>query len=171
VGEPLKRSVLRQLLESMNIALLIAIIISSIALPLPNVSQCGCRVSDESTRAGANENIVIAPSAKYHRLEGVVQDVNGQVLSDVLVEVLDNPDYLLLKYPESEEKKKEQRRLAGCVVGPDGKFCFTGLPPGKYELRFSKDGGWKRTQMLVVVAPANRSASKRRLEIAMQVGT
>ncbi len=155
----------------MNIALLIAVLIIPIALQLPNGSRCSCTSSDESTRAGANENIIIAQRATYSRLEGVIHDVNGGVLSDVLVEVFGKPDYLLLKHPESEKKKKGQRRLAGCVVGADGKFCFSGLPDGKYELRFSKDGGWKHTQVYVVVGPANSNASEQSLDISMQIGT
>jgi len=134
-------------------------------------SRCLCAASNEPTRDGANENLVIAESEKYRQLAGVVQDLNGQILSDVLVEVYDKPEYLLLKYPESEEKKKAQRRLAGCVVGADGKFCFRGLRPGKYELRFSKAGGWNHTQVYVVIAAAKQKASKRSLEITMHPGT
>jgi len=87
-------------------------------------SRCLCATSNESTRNGANQNVIIAERAKYRQLAGVVQDASGQILSNVLVEVFDKPEYLLLNYPESEEKKKMQRRLAACVVGADGKFCF-----------------------------------------------
>ena len=74
--------------------------------------------------------IVVTAPGKYRRLAGAVKDLNGEIVSDVLVEVYDKPEYLLLKYPESEEKKKAQRRLEGCIVGADGKFCFRDLPPG-----------------------------------------
>jgi hypothetical protein len=97
--------------------------------------------------------------------------VNGEIVSGVLVEVFDHPDYLLLSYPERQKQKKDQRRIAACVGGSDGRFCFESLQPGKYELRFSKDGGWKHTQVYVVVVAANRKASKRGLQISMQVGT
>ena len=110
-------------------------------------SRCRCVASDEPTRAGANERIVIRMPGKYRQLAGVVEDANLQVVSDVLVEVFDKPEYLLLEYPESEQKQKGQRRIAGCVVGADGKFRFRGLRPGKYELRFSKAGGWNHTHV------------------------
>jgi len=90
-------------------------------------ARCLCAASDESTRAGANEMIVVTAPGKYRQLAGVVKDLNGEIVSDVLVEVYDQPEYLLLKYPESEEKKKAQRRVQGCIVGADGKFCFRGL--------------------------------------------
>ena len=135
------------------------------------VSRCLCVASDESTRAGANEMIVVTAPGKYRQLAGAVKDLNGEIVSDVLVEVYDKPEYLLLKYPESEEKKKAQRRLEGCIVGADGKFCFRDLPPGKYELRFSKAGGWNHTHVYVVIAAAKQKASNRSLEITMQPGT
>lgn len=134
-------------------------------------SRCLCAAANEPTLEGANENIVIVEPEKYRQLAGVVQDSSGQILSDVLVEVYDKPEYLLLKYPESEEKKKAQRWLAACVVGADGKFCFRGLRPGKYELRFSKAGGWNHTQVYVLVAAAKQKASNHSLEITMHPGT
>ena len=140
-------------------------------LPQTSGSRCLCAASNEPTRNGANENVVIVEPQKYRQLAGVVQDTTGQILPDVLVEVYDKPEHLLLKYPESDEKKKVQRRLAACVVGADGKFCFRGLRPGKYELRFSKNGGWNHTQLYVVIAAAKQKASNRSLEITMRPGT
>lgn len=134
-------------------------------------SPCACKASDESTRAGANEDVVLAERQKRHFLEGVITAPNGDILPDVLVEVFTEPDYLLLPYPESQQKKKAQKRVAGCVVGPDGKFCFRGLAPGKYELRLSKDGGWQKTHVYVIVAPLKQKAVKGDLGISMQLGT
>ena len=140
-------------------------------LPQSERSECHCVASEESTRAGANEMIVTTTSGKYRQIAGVVKAQTGEIVSDVLVEVYDQPEYLLLKYPESEEKKKTQRRLKGCVVGADGKFCFRDLPPGKYELRFSKVGGWNHAHVIVVIAAAKQKASNRSLEITMSPGT
>ena len=134
-------------------------------------SRCLCAASDEPTRAGVNEMIVTTAPGKYRQLAGVVKDLNGEIVSDVLVEVYDQPEYLLLKYPESEEKKKAQRRLGGCIAGADGKFCFRDLKPGKYELRFSKADGWNHAHVIVVIATAKQKASNHSLEITMQPGT
>ena len=92
-------------------------------------------------------------------------------MSDVLVEVFDQPEHLLLSYPENVEKKKVQRRLAACVTGKDGMFCFSKLRAGKYDLLFSKDSGWKHTHVYVIVASRNRKSTRSRLEIWMEVGT
>ena len=125
----------------------------------------------ETTRPGANENIVLSERQKYTRIKGSVRGANGQVLSDVLVEVFDNPNHLLMPFPQNVEKRKPQRRIAACVVGSDGQFCFAEIPAGKYEVRFSKDGGWNHTSLVVSVAPRSRNATKRSLEISMQAGS
>ena len=138
---------------------------------LPSVCKCSPPAAGETTRSGANENIVVSEKRKHTRIAGIVRDVNGQIISDVLVEVFDNPDHLLLPYPQNIKKPKPQRRIAACVVGNDGQFCFANVPPGKYEVRFSKDGGWNHTSLVVSVAPRGRNATKRNLEITMQVGT
>jgi hypothetical protein len=69
------------------------------------------------------------------------------------------------------KNQKPQRRIAACIVHDDGQFCFANIPAGKYEVRFSKNGGWNRTSLVVSVAPANRNATKRDLSITLQVGT
>jgi hypothetical protein len=152
-------------------SVLVLIFSFTLTLQASRGSRCLCAASNESTREGANETVTVIERTKYRQLAGVVQDTNGGIMSDVLVEVFDKPEYLLLSYPESEAKKKAQRRVAGCVVGTDGKFCFRGLPPGKYELRFSKAGGWNHTQLYIVIAGAKQKASNRTLEISMKAGT
>ena len=133
--------------------------------------RCSLPAPGETTRSGANENIVVLERRKHTRIAGMVRDVTGHVVSDVLVEVFDNPDHLLLPYPEDIEKQKPQRRIAACVVGNDGRFCFASIPPGKYEVRVSKDGGWNHTSLIVSVALRGRDVTRRNLEVTMQVGT
>ena len=96
----------------MNLTLLVVLLSgSTVFLQAPGGSRCKCATSQASTREGANENIVLVEREKHHRLEGIVRTVNGETLPGVLVEVFNKPEYLLLSYPESEEKKKGQKRL------------------------------------------------------------
>jgi len=48
-----------------------------------------------------------------------------------------------------------------------GSFDFN-LPSGKYEIRFSKSGGWQCTSTLIHV---RWLAFRRRLDVVMQVAT
>ena len=52
-------------------------------------------------------------------------------------------------------KAPEQRRLGVGLTAAHGKFCFRGLPSGRYQLQSSGDGGWNITHMHVVIAKQN----------------
>jgi hypothetical protein len=58
-------------------------------------------------------------------------------LAGALVEVYDKPEGLLLCWKEREAIKSKQRKIAACVTGNDGEFCFDKIPADKYELRCS----------------------------------
>jgi protocatechuate 3,4-dioxygenase beta subunit len=149
-----------------------ALILACLSVSL-SAQRCRCvaPADGETTRSGANEHIVLVEKRKHTGITGIVRDTNGETISDVLVEGLDHPEHLLLSYPENIEKQKAQRRVAACVTGNDGRFCFTSIPAGKYELRLSKNGGWKHTSLYLVVAPRDPKATKRGLGITLQVGT
>ena len=82
---------------------------------------------------------------------------DGTPLADALVEVFTDP------------KKSEGQRVAACRTGPDGKFCFSGLASGKYELRCSVNTGWNVTHVYLSV---NHIIGKNKeLQVRMSVGT
>jgi hypothetical protein len=152
--------------------LLTAITFLSLLINSAVDNKCRCvPTPQESTRDGANQTITIIERKQYRGVKGIVRAPNGELLSNVLVEVFDEPEHLLLPYPESEKKKKAQRRLTTCVTGPDGSFCFAGLAAGKYEIRFSKDSGWNHTQIYIEVAPADHKATNRALSVRLELGT
>lgn len=68
------------------------------------------------------------------KVYGVVHDPLGGRLEDALVEVFadDGTDVT----PTSDSKK----RVAACITGEKGKFCFDGLKPGKYILAVGCQG-------------------------------
>ncbi len=92
-----------------------------------SLKDCKCTKPHHTvmTRSGANEEIVQVERENYKVLRGVVEDANGEPMPDVLVEVLDNPEYLLLGYPENVRQKRPQHRVAACITGSDGRFCFS----------------------------------------------
>lgn len=60
--------------------------------------------------------------------------MNGKLLQDALVEV-----YKLERLKFGREWDYPTERVAACMTGENGKFCFDNLPPGLYEVRFSKE--------------------------------
>jgi hypothetical protein len=128
-------------------------------------SVCQCKAAGiyETTRPGADELITIVESKPRKSIAGIVNDVNGQPLKGVLVEVF--------AHTRKNADDEGRKRLIGCTTDGGGRFCFRNVPAGKYYVLFSLDGGWKHTSFLVVVAPGNRKSVNRGIEVWMQVGT
>jgi hypothetical protein len=103
----------------------------------------------DATRLSANEYIVVVGEKSYREQQGSVKTSNDMPLENVLVEIFDTADDLL--EDNSWNKQSEQKRLAACVTGPDGKFCFCHLPSGAYELRSSLSEGWNVTHVHIIV--------------------
>jgi hypothetical protein len=123
----------------------------------------------DTTRWGGNEMVVVVEEGSYVELRGRIEMHRDQPLENVLVEIFDRPDYLLNKPSPDSHGSAGQKRLAACQTSTDGKFCFRGLPAGKYELRSSINIGWNVTHVYVVV---DREAGVRReLHVGMYVGT
>jgi protocatechuate 3,4-dioxygenase beta subunit len=103
-------------------------------------------------------------------MRGVVLDNNGNELSGVLVEVFDHPEGLLLPYPQNQEAQLKQRRIAASKTGKSGRFCFPGLPNGKYELRCSFQIGVDVTHVYVRIGGSHGKAAKKELKVQMYLG-
>jgi len=133
------------------------------------VCHCKCRPADEgdATREGANQVVIMVEKETHRKLEGRVKAEFGGAVENALVEIFDNPDYLLDEH--SRNNHPTQRRLAVCRTAADGKFCFKGLPSGKYELRSSVDGGWNITHVYVVVE--NKLGTDKAMLVKMILGT
>jgi len=90
-------------------------------------------------------------------------------MKDVLVEVFTHPEYLLSEDPLEEREKIHQVRIAACITGANGEFCFRSLPAGTYEIRSSISGGVDITRIYITVDPKHGKSKK--VEVPMQVGT
>jgi hypothetical protein len=137
------------------------------ALAAPCVlGDCKCHrpASGETTREGANLFVVQDEKKPYRHLNGIVEMGSTGLLEDVLVEIFDQPEYLL----DSSAKAPNQKRLAACVTAAAGKFCFRHLPDGKYELRASLNSGVNITHVYVVVD--KKAGQTKKLRVGMSLG-
>jgi protocatechuate 3,4-dioxygenase beta subunit len=150
-----------------------AVLLSFVFFGVPLAKKCRCPPpkSDESTHWVGNLQMVFVDRRAYRQLRGIVRDPNGNPVKDALLEVLTGPEYLLIDKPIDKRGRSSQRRVAACRTGADGRFCFGGLPAGRYELRSSSDDtatGWNVSQVYVVVSP--RGYRKKELIVEMTLG-
>ena len=136
------------------------LLLFSFSYPL-TPQECKCRAPEPgaTTRKGYFEEITLEHKTPYQKLAGVVY-LSAHPIDDVLVEL----------FPYAKDLSTKRTRLASCVTGTDGRYCFSRVPRGKYELRASKDGGLEITHVYVVVDPKNRKSSDAELGISIEVG-
>lgn len=141
---------------------LIGAILLLCSLSYPFASQqckCGAPEPGATTRKGYFEEIRLEPKTHYRKLAGVVS-LSDRPVDNVLVEL----------FPYAKESSIKRARLAACITGSDGRYCFSRVSKGNYELRASKDGGFEITHVYIVVEPGNRRASNTDLGISIEVG-
>jgi hypothetical protein len=160
-------------------SLIVLLLFIPLATFTPSTKGCNCSPAQgDTTRWGGNEWIAYKQARTYQVINGkVVGAVGGQGMDDVLVEIFDKPEYLLCEWKDYNSNKcttdppAEQRRVAACATGKDGKFCFSNIPAGRYELRVSKDGSWNVVRAYVIVDPSGRYSRRGGIVIEMTVGT
>ena len=158
-------------LASLTFACLLSLASLTGPSSLPARAECKCRRASEkeSTRPGGNEMMIFVEEKSYRELRGTVQLREGQPVENALVELFDNPEYLLDRSIASANNHPKQRRLAACMVSSDGKFRFRNLADGKYEIRSSSGNGVNVTHVYIVID--KQSGEKKDLVVEMTLGT
>jgi hypothetical protein len=133
--------------------------------------KCGPVKAEETTHWGGHESAIFVEKNSYRQLRGTVEAGSGygKPPKEILVEIFDHPDYLLDQSANVRENHPEQKRVAACHTSADGKFCFSNLPSGKYELRTSINGEWNTSHVYVVVD--KKAGQRKRLRVLMDLGT
>ena len=155
-------------MSRIRIALLLTALLS---LSFSRPEKCACLpASAKDTTSWGQQNVIIKNEGIVQSLRGtVVGAVNKTPLGGVLVEVYDKPEGLLMDWKERDARKVNQRRVAVCMTGGNGEFCFSKIPPGQYELRCSKAVGWDSTSVYVAVDPKARHRTRAKILVPLQV--
>jgi protocatechuate 3,4-dioxygenase beta subunit len=130
--------------------------------------RCSCRKAGdkETTRQGWIGNRTME-GGSVKALEGRVTNALEDPIDGALVEVFDHPELWLAE--DSYNNRDKQKRLAACVVGKNGEFCFSKLPPGKYELRASGPSGYDPMHVILTLAPRDRQSKKEKIEVRLEL--
>ena len=123
--------------------------------------QCNCRAPEPGaiTRKGYFEELTLERKRPYKKLRGVVY-LAERPAEDVLIEL----------FPDARNVSRKRSRLRACITGPDGRFCFSGVPKGKYEVRASKEGGFEITHYYVVIDPRSRKSATQEMSVPLELG-
>jgi protocatechuate 3,4-dioxygenase beta subunit len=157
------------MLSSIRIAVLL---LTAFSLSYSMPQKCKCQAaSPDATTSWGQENLIIKNESAVNSLKGeIVGGYRDEPMDGVLVEVYDKPEALLMDAMERQARKPSQHRVAACVTGANGEFCFPGIPPGKYELRCSKPGGWNVTSLYIVVSSRTKRGNNSKLVVSLQPG-
>jgi hypothetical protein len=148
---------------------IIILILTVFSLSAFKGQKCGCLPpSPEQTTSRGQQNVIIKHGKVVQSLRGTVMGVYQRPIEGVLVEVYDKPEGLLMDWQEQKVRSANQRRLAACVTGADGAFCFSRIPPGKYELRCSKPIEWNVTSVYVSLAPQARHSTNSKIVVPLR---
>ena len=150
---------------------LIFLILLSVSAP-SQIDRCSPIEKKETTHWVGNLEMVFVEKRVFGRLQGLVVTPDGGLLKNALVEVFTKPEYLLIEKPVDKRGRSNQRRIAACRTGINGRFSFPNLPPGSYELRSSSDDtmtGWNVTQIYIVVNPRVRKKSDLRVNMSLGI--
>jgi hypothetical protein len=150
----------------------------SLGIPFTGGQKCASRRAspEETTRWGGNHWVTGKLSGEYRSIVGRVVMPTGKNMDDALVEVFNQPDYLLCKWEEFNPNSctinppAGQRRIAAFKTGQDGRFCFRNLAPDNYELRISRDGQWNVVHYWFLVGSKNSRTTNQEIIIEMTLG-
>jgi protocatechuate 3,4-dioxygenase beta subunit len=144
------------------ISSLLVLALCSSGLPQKNC-QCRKATADDKTIWGhiATEVQEKRPVKKLH---GIIHDALGERLENALVEVFADDGTEITPTSDSNI------RVAACLTGEKGKFCFDGLKPGKYILAVGHQG-FNITFIKLTLDPKGRRSSGKPLEVSLELGT
>jgi hypothetical protein len=110
---------------------------------------------------------------RVREVRGVVLSPSGEVMSDAVVEVFENPlkvSAANITYEDVKRITSVDRKLA-CLPAKDGRFCLKNLRPGKYLLRIGHryDPQFSAMHVMVILDPNGRYSSRSALRVTLNL--
>ncbi|MEW6733280.1 MAG: carboxypeptidase-like regulatory domain-containing protein [Acidobacteriota bacterium] len=97
---------------------------------------------------------------------GYVTEVSKEPISEVEIRV-----YKASKYSgliSGSDYQREKRRVRTYLTTKDGRFCFTDLPKGKYQVEFLRSG-FDITLLRVSIDPKSKKSIDKQITIVMDI--
>ena len=137
-------------------------------LALSIVCNAECRrAQEDEVPHGANELIELKEQT-IKRVFGTISIGfgNSAPTPNVVIEVYrttENQDF---------QKTVQQKRLTACVTGPDGRFSFPELKPGRYLLRVGmREPAGINVAYVPIIVQSRKRLKGRGIRIVLQLGT
>jgi hypothetical protein len=114
---------------------------------------------------GVCDGVVVHETLTY---KSAIRKVSGRVIGygsvnpGVHIRVFDRPEVWSDDALSFAQKRQKQREIASTVTNSTGKFQFSHIPKGAYEVEFSTGdggGGWNVLSLFVVVDPSGSGDS------------
>jgi hypothetical protein len=138
-------------------------------LALSIVSTGECRKAQEGDVPHGANQLIELKEQPVKRLSGtvLVGFGNSDPAGNVVVEVYRHEGNL------DFQKTVQQKRVVACVTGPDGRFSFLELKPGRYLLRVGvrEPAGINETYVPVILRSAWKGFKGRSIRVVLQLGT
>jgi hypothetical protein len=135
--------------------MLVLSLILSIFFTNLHQDSCGCKKVKHPIDVSSGISKWLGGEFTVRRLEGTVTDGSGELLEDALIEVTTMP------------KKGTGKIVRTCLTQPGGKFCFKGLKPGKYQVKYRKEG---YNAVYATVNITSQAEDGKTISIEMSVG-
>jgi hypothetical protein len=139
--------------------LALLLLFANLAVPAQQ-SSCECKKAKKDQTTYGSSTYVELDERTVKQIEGQVLSLSSPI-EGVLVEVFMHPDL-------AAKGGQKQKRVAACMTGKDGRFCFLGIRAGKYELKVSKPE-WEHASGIILVNPKKRRDAKDKIIVHLSL--
>jgi len=139
------------------------LLFANLGLPLSQPS-CKCKKARKDQTTYISSTHVELDERRLRKIEGQAVTYGDSPIEGALVEVFTRPEFTSKLAIGAAERERKQKRVAACITGEDGSFCFPSIPAGRYELRISKRE-WEFATGVIIVDPKKRRSNDDKVRV------